>query len=130
MLLCSVAAALCALFLGWGLNVHMGLFEKSFACVGIWLFMWAAGGVPSLMWVGRSLMWVGRGCRVRSCGPHFAHVGRAWVPGALVWSSLRGQFTASQVEPLCRILFQTFCDVEGGTIDLLIARQFRRPWRS
>ena len=67
----------------------MGLFEKSFACVGIWLFMWAAGGVPSLMWVGRSLMWVGRGCRVRSCGPHFAHVGRAWVPRALMWSSLR-----------------------------------------
>ena len=68
-------------YLDGGLNVHMGLFEKSFACVGIWLFMWAAGGVPSLMWVGRSLMWVGRGCRVRSCGPHFAHVGRAWVPG-------------------------------------------------
>ena len=54
-----------------------GAGSKTFACVGFWVFMWVAGGVPSLMWVGRSLMWAS------GCSP-----GRLGGPGARVWAAL------------------------------------------
>ena len=64
-------AALGTRSLVWGAR------SKTFACVGFWVFMWVAGGVPSLMWVGRSLMWAS------GCSP-----GRLGGPGARVWAAL------------------------------------------